>query len=254
MDRAAVARDGMSTFRDGLFVRQKQKSVLTVFNQEVHMKNWKQITHRAMRAFLGAAVAILVFHAPPRLARAASAQAEPDSGQSLEDRELEIDKQHLHKIFDAIQAYKKQHGDLPNWLSDLYPEFLSDPNILMSPVEVRTGQSSLWGYPDPKMKTSYVYEFSQASSRTSDQNGRDMSMKEKKMIQMEEYGPVIPLLRCHLYQRVLNLAYSGENARDSAGRCHRQTHSRRRHSNIQVDRHEFALAAPELKDGRRGPM
>jgi thiol-disulfide isomerase/thioredoxin len=169
----------------------------------------------ATRAFLCAAFACLLLHAPFRMASVAAAQtepltAEPAAGQSLEERELEIDKQHLRKIYDAMQAYKKKHRDLPNWLSDLFPEFLSDPNVLMSPVELRTGRSALWNYPDPKMRTSYVYEFSQADSHTSDEHGREMSLKEKKMIQMEEYGPVIPLLRCHLHGRVLNLSYSGD--------------------------------------------
>jgi thiol-disulfide isomerase/thioredoxin len=184
--------------------------------QTMHAPGAKyQIAPGAMRPFLCAALAFSLFHAPPRLASAAAAQtetsaAEPAPGQSLEDRELEIDKQHLRKIYDAIQAYKKKHGDLPNWLSDLFPEFLSDPGVLMSPVELRTGRSSLWGYPDPKMRTSYVYEFSQADSNTGGGPGRDLTLKEKKMLQMEEYGPVIPLLRCHLHQRILNLSYSGD--------------------------------------------
>jgi len=184
---------------------------------EVHMKTCTQtlLAPCARRAFLCATLACSLFQGSSRLASVAAAQteplvAEPAPGQSLEERELEIDKQHLRNIYDAMQAYKKKHGDLPNWLSDLFPEFLSDPNVLMSPVELRTGRSALWNYPDPKMRTSYVYEFSQADSHTSDEHGREMSLKEKKMIQMEEYGPVIPLLRCHLHERVLNLSYSGD--------------------------------------------
>ncbi len=159
----------------------------------------------ATRAFLFAAIAFFVFH--PHV-RAQDSQAA--GGQSLEERELDIDKQHLRKIYDAIQAYKKKNGGLPNWLSDLFPDFLSDPNILMSPVELRTGQSQLWGYPDPKMRTSYTYEFSEATANTRDEQGKELTLKEKKMIQMQEYGPVIPLLRCHLHSRVLNMSYSGD--------------------------------------------
>jgi len=80
----------------------------------------------------------------------------------------------------------------------------------MSPVELRTHRSVLWGYHDPKMRTSYVYEFSKGDSLTPGENGQDYTFKEKKIIQMEEYGPVVPILRCHLSRRVLNLSYAGD--------------------------------------------
>jgi hypothetical protein len=157
-----------------------------------------------------AALALLLVQAAPRAEGALSTQTEPAAGQSVAEQELAIDKQHFRTIYDAIQAYKRKKGDLPNWLSDLFPEFLSDPNVLMSPVELRTGRSVLWGYPDPKIRTSYTYEFSQANANTSDEQGNALTLKEKKMIQMQEYGPVIPLLRCHLHSRVLNMSYSGD--------------------------------------------
>src|SRR5437867_4236783 len=102
------------------------------------------------------AVLILLPVTPVRGAESkagAAAGQEGDAGQSLEQREREIDRQHLREIYKAIQAYRKKHGELPNWLSDLYPEFLSDPNVLISPVETRTGQSQLFGHEDPKMRT-----------------------------------------------------------------------------------------------------
>ncbi len=129
---------------------------------------------------------------------------------SREDQELEIDKQHLRLIYKAIQAYRQQHGDLPNWLSDLVPGFLPDTNVLMSPVELRTGRSVLWGYDDPKVKSSYIYEFNQSNAGGRRDQDIPLTMKQWKMLQMEEFGPVVPLLRCHLHEQVLNLTYSGE--------------------------------------------
>ena len=35
-------------------------------------------------------------------------------------------------------------------------------------------------------------------------------MRQWKMLQMEEFGPVVPMLRCHLHDPILNLSYSGE--------------------------------------------
>ena len=129
---------------------------------------------------------------------------------SLEDQERATDKQHLRLINQAIQAYRQKHGDLPNWLSDLVPEFLADTNVLMSPVELRTGRSVLWGYDDPKVKSSYIYEFSQTKAGGRRDQDIPLTMKQWKMLQMEEFGPVVPLLRCHLHDPVLNLSYSGD--------------------------------------------
>jgi hypothetical protein len=125
-------------------------------------------------------------------------------------REREIDKQHLLKIFDALQAYRKDHGDLPNWLSDLLPDYLKDSQILISPVETRTGQSQVFGYDDPKMHSSYVYEFCAASSGRKDAQGATLTMKQWKTKQMEAFGPAIPILRCHSHTPVLNVAYAGD--------------------------------------------
>ena len=129
---------------------------------------------------------------------------------ALEEQERQTDKQHLRLIYQAIQAYKQKRGELPGWLSDLVPEFLADTNVLMSPVELRTGRSVLWGYGDPKARSSYIYEFNNANSgRLGDQDA-PLTMRQWKLLQMEEFGPVIPILRCHLHDLVLNLSYSGD--------------------------------------------
>jgi hypothetical protein len=142
------------------------------------------------------------------------AAAAQDGGaeQTLEQRERAIDRQHLREIYQAIQAYRKKQGDLPNWLSDLYPEFLSDPNVLISPVETRTGQSQLFGHEDPKMRTSYIFEFNPnpASSSVNRNREKPLSMKEWKTKQMEVFGPVTPMVRCLLHEPKLNLAFSGD--------------------------------------------
>jgi len=132
--------------------------------------------------------------------------------QSLEEQEKEIDKKQMRQIYDAIQAYRKKHGDLPTWLSDLVPDFLADSQILISPVEKRTGQSRIFEYADPKLTTSYVYEFSgnRAGGQINQDRTTPLTMKEWKTLQMDEFGPATPLLRCHHYDPVLNLSFSGE--------------------------------------------
>jgi hypothetical protein len=132
--------------------------------------------------------------------------------QPADETEKAIDQRQMRQIYEAIQAYRERHGTLPNWLSDLVPEFLADPELLISPVEKRTGRSQLWGYVDPKLKTSYVYEFSGNPAGGDVNAGRatPITMREWKTLQMAEFGPAIPLLRCHLHEPVLSLSFSGE--------------------------------------------
>jgi hypothetical protein len=155
---------------------------------------------------------LLLAAAPVRLqAQAPATPLQGGTGQtSLADQERAVDKEHLQKIHAAIQAYRQKHGDLPGWLSDLFPDFLSDTNVLMSPVELRTGQSQLWGYGDPKVHSSYIYEFNQAEAGGRRNRDIKLTMKQWKTLQMEEYGPVIPILRCHLHDPLINVAYSGD--------------------------------------------
>lgn len=126
--------------------------------------------------------------------------------------EKDVDCQHLQRIYKAISAYYRDHQDLPNWLSDLVPQYLSDPNDLLSPVETRTGKSVLYGRTDPKLRTSYIYEFNAAPAPEEFNRGRTVPLtcKEWKLMQLGKFGMVTPILRCHLHTPVLNVAYGGE--------------------------------------------
>jgi beta-lactamase regulating signal transducer with metallopeptidase domain len=131
--------------------------------------------------------------------------------QELLAQESEIDRQHLQRIYKAIQAYYKDRRDLPNWLSDLVPQYLPDAAVLISPVETRTGKSVLFGREDPKIHTSYIYEFNAGPAAEQFNRGRSVPLtcKEWKLMQLPKFGLVTPLLRCHLDKPVLNVAYCG---------------------------------------------
>src|SRR6266566_1248494 len=40
----------------------------------------------------------------------------------------------LEKINTAIEGYRKDSHDVPNWLSELVPKYLADTNVLICPV------------------------------------------------------------------------------------------------------------------------
>jgi hypothetical protein len=76
------------------------------------------------------------------------------------------------------------------------------------------GISSSWlPTEDPKIATSYSYEFSARTNASSDPYGLAIpgdSMKIWKTRQLGRYGSVVPVLRCSLHGTVLNVTYGGE--------------------------------------------
>jgi len=146
--------------------------------------------------------------APSQLRIESGTAATPE----LLKQEQKVDIQHLRRIYKAIQAYYKDHKDLPNWLSDLVPQYLRDAGDLLSPIEKRTGKSVLFGREDPKIHTSYIYEFNAGPAPEEFNKGRavPLTCKEWKLMQLEKFGMVTPILRSHIDQPVLNVAYSGQ--------------------------------------------
>lgn len=115
---------------------------------------------------------------------------------------------HLTTIFEAIQAYQTDHKDLPNWLADLVPQYISDPSILICPVSKRTGQSEIPLLSDPKISTSYVYEFCPVPIGTA---APGKTRRDWKRRQMGLVGSVVPIVRCRRHGGVtLNLAFDGK--------------------------------------------
>lgn len=115
----------------------------------------------------------------------------------------------LKLIYDAIQAYQMDQKDIPNWLSDLVPQYLGDANVLICPVCKRTGEAETSALTDPNLPCSYLYEFcplplnlpAVASAAT---------RREWKRRQMGLVGSVVPIVRCRHHNAVLNLAFDGK--------------------------------------------
>ena len=115
----------------------------------------------------------------------------------------------LEKIYQAIQAYRHDHKDLPNWLSDLVPQYLTDTNQLICPIAKRTGRTHPFEQlKDPKIPNAYLYEFS-TLPMGSVWAGGEIRMRDFKRRQMGLIGGDVPIVRCHLHDPVLNLAFSG---------------------------------------------
>ncbi|MHC4538349.1 MAG: ankyrin repeat domain-containing protein [Planctomycetota bacterium] len=121
--------------------------------------------------------------------------------------ELQPCAANLGRIQAAINKYKENEGKLPDWLSELVPDYL-DKEMLLCP----THQSQkAKGYPDPKLPCSYSWEFSLARAPKSwDPTGR-RPVRDLKMQQMKSFGSVVPMVRCLSHTPVkLNLSVGGQ--------------------------------------------
>ncbi|MDE0084112.1 MAG: redoxin domain-containing protein [Candidatus Poribacteria bacterium] len=98
-------------------------------------------------------------------------------------KNIDICTQNLIAIGKAIKTYQKEHGDLPEWLSELYPKYLPDANLLLCPADEGGGKSIFTSNVDPKMPVSYGYQF-------------HPEYRKEKTEQREVYGDAMPLVRC----------------------------------------------------------
>ena len=132
---------------------------------------------------------------------------------STDKDDSDVCRQNLEKINSAIATYRKDHGDVPNWLNELVPQYLADTNVLICPVTARTGRQSPFGVLDPKLACSYLYEFALTPIPDVVKGawpGPAMTMREWKRQQMKLAGNNVPLVRCLLHDPALNLSIGGK--------------------------------------------
>src|SRR5437899_5196883 len=130
---------------------------------------------------------------------------------ALDSDEIGQCRQNLKLIFEAIQAYRRVHHDIPNHLEELLPRFLADPQYLICPAARRLGLSSLdvakW---KGAGQSTYGYEFGPEPIPSIISGGSSRSMREWKRLQMGLVGSEVPMVRCHTHERaVLNLSFGG---------------------------------------------
>lgn len=139
-----------------------------------------------------------------------SSAAPPAPAADDTDGEREACRKNLGKIYDAIQAYRRDHKDLPSWISDLVPQYLKDPNVLICPATRRTGNVNTLGTEDPKISTTYLYQFSDGPIPKVVPGGEGHTMKDWKRRQMGLVGSIVPMVRCHNHGRTLNVSFDGK--------------------------------------------
>lgn len=128
--------------------------------------------------------------------------------------EMQACAANLRKIHAAIKTYEKDKGQLPAWLSDLVPDYVSQEMLMCpdNPQTEWTGHAA-----DRKFPCGYLYEFgpTRAFARFGGAPTDGMTMRDRKMAQVKFFGNVVPLIRCRLHappdqSMYLNISVGGE--------------------------------------------
>ena len=122
--------------------------------------------------------------------------------------QLQVCAANLQKIYAAINKYAEDKGKLPDWLSDLLPDYL-DEETLLCPNDPR--QEAPYS-PDPELPCSYSWELSSDVIPGGwDRTGRTL-YRDWKTQQARLFGDVVPMVRCHHHgtERVLNVSMGGQ--------------------------------------------
>ena len=158
----------------------------------------------ARRRNLALLAVALAFITPQQLTAAESTDAAKQAAQDKEGC-----TRNLKAIYTAIQAYQKDKKELPNWFSDLVPQYLPDVTVLMCPVSRRTGKTESAGLADPKVASSYLFEFCPLPLGGELPSAPNKTRREWKFKQVELVGPGIPIVRCRQHNPHLNVGMDG---------------------------------------------
>ncbi len=119
------------------------------------------------------------------------------------ERHREECMENLRVMGEAIKAYRADYSDqMPDWLSDLYPKYLQDPQILLCPADdAGTAPDLFVSHKDPKMSCSYVYTFNPLKPITGwvfhTNAPEEMTSKEDGYMTLEYFGGITPVVMCH---------------------------------------------------------
>jgi hypothetical protein len=179
---------------------------------------WREAKPLAAGSWIRLLLAAMVMSMASRPLAAAEPEATPSAKPATNATSADAEKaveaaqcrKNLARINTAIQAYRADNKQLPDWLSDLVPKYLDDVTVLTCPVTRRTGQVNNFGLVDPKLATSYLYEFCNQPIPQSIGGGSKHTMREWKEKQAELVGDMVPLVRCHQHSPQLNLSLGGK--------------------------------------------
>lgn len=128
---------------------------------------------------------------------------------TLDAQERATCRKNLRTIYDAIQAYRREHKALPPHLSTLVPKHLPDEAVLRCPRGERLKSPPTHpNLADPKGNCSYIFQFS-ALPMGGLLGGGSLTMEEGKRLQMAMVGGTIPFVSCYLHENAQHIGFDG---------------------------------------------
>ena len=130
--------------------------------------------------------------------------ASPTEKQTENPKGIEKCRENLRRIQQAVEKYRDDTNNDPQWLSELSPEYL-DKKHLLCPADATNGTPGVLtdGAEDPTLPCSYLYEF------------RPSEKSNRKIILPHE-GDMLPFVRCE--HHLLNLSVGGKLYRNGPQR------------------------------------
>lgn len=122
-------------------------------------------------------------------------------------------KANLNRIYEALLEYQRVHTNLPNYFSDLHPDFIADPRLFICPAALRAGdyfsgraglRSDVF---EDVLPTTYSYEFNIKPYPL--WAGIESTEREYKERQMKVLGPDVAVVRCFVEGHKICLSLVG---------------------------------------------
>jgi tetratricopeptide (TPR) repeat protein len=125
-------------------------------------------------------------------------------------------KRHLEAIGRAMQAYRRDHREFPEQLSDLYPRYLKDKSALHCPADPTPGDPGLPVLPhDSRIPTSYLYGMSRERvpetitglQLLDGRAGMGLTWRDVRTTQALRFGGLVPLVTCIHHAKATHLGW-----------------------------------------------
>jgi len=145
---------------------------------------------KAVRITNTIAISLVLFFAASLTMAASTGKSRIPAENLKIPEEMRKCAENLQRIHAAIKAYEKDKGELPNWLSDLIPDYLTKEDFLCPNSPDRTRAPYC---PDPWIACSYTYEFSPTRINS------DWVYRSWKKQQVKQFGDVVPMVRCIMF-------------------------------------------------------
>jgi CubicO group peptidase (beta-lactamase class C family) len=130
---------------------------------------------------------------------------------------LTICAEQLRTIGRALDDYQRHHGELPPYLSDLYPQYVADLALFHCPADPSSGDPLFPELADPKMPISYLYALNKERVPPHlgfwlvPESSAEVTWRDVAVMQRGYFGDRVPAIRCRHHRPIfVHLTLAGQ--------------------------------------------